>query len=79
MAHPPKSIRKKMANGSSSEGTHNVPLLLLDWFNVQLHKYCYTCVINFANSLFHKVSCLAHIRYIENSFQAISGGPVIDA
>lgn len=59
---PPKSSKKKAAvRGDTAEGISK-PLLLSDWYDVQIEKYCEACGIVFVDSVSDSI---AHIRMLE--------------
>lgn len=73
VAEPPKSTKKKMTpRGDTVEGTSN-PLLLSDWSNAQIAKYCDACGIVFTDSVSDSI---AHIRMLEQLRSASVQRPV---
>lgn len=62
VAELPKSTKKKVTpRGDTAEGTSK-PLLLSDWSNAQIAKYCEACGIVFTDPLSDSI---AHIRMLE--------------
>lgn len=47
---PPRSTKKKSLQKVASKGTPSTPLLISDWTNAQLVKYCNACGIDFTDS-----------------------------
>lgn len=60
----PKSAKKKRAGGDGDKGTNAKPLLIADWSDVQIVKYCDACGISFSNSVNDYIN---HIRNLEKS------------
>lgn len=62
VSEPPKSTKKKGIKGDDMEGMSSKPLLINDWSDVQLLKYCNSCGINFTEVVH---DCINHIRSLE--------------
>lgn len=48
------------------EGTSTNPLLINDWYDLQLINYSNACGITF-DSLHHRDDCFSHIRMLEST------------
>lgn len=64
LIEPPKSAKKKVAQGENSEGTTSIPLLMSDWSNSQLSCYCDACGIDLDDS---ENDCFNHILKLEQA------------
>lgn len=64
LAEPPKSTKKKIPQGESSEGTTSKLLLISDWTNAQLASYCDACGISFTDA---SNDCFNHIGLMEQT------------
>lgn len=67
VAEPLRSTEKKLEQGDYVEGTPSKPLLILDWSNIQIARYCDACGITLSDSNAHMLACIDHIRMLERA------------
>lgn len=67
VAEPLRSTEKKLEQGDYVEGTPSKPLLILDWSNIQIARYCDDCGITLSDSNAHMLACIDHIRMLERA------------
>lgn len=51
LPEPPRSSKKRAPSDGVNEGTSSKPLLISDWTDAQLAKYCNSCGIDFTDSV----------------------------
>lgn len=62
LAEPSKSTRKK--TGEGVKGAKAKPLLISEWFDEQVFRYCEACGISFVDSM---RECINQIRSLEET------------
>lgn len=65
LPQPPRSVKKKGRSLSPPEGTSSNPLLINEWTDLQLSKYCNACGVTF-DSLKLKEDCFNFLRMLES-------------
>lgn len=69
VAEPPRLVKKKVSRGDPGKGTTLKSLLLSNWSDAQIARYCDACGISFTDSA---SECFNHLRLLEQSQMPLS-------